>query len=232
MICTWKPVFKQIGSSQGVEITYQHKRDVVKREGEGQVHICEPTDAQLSQFSHYLKSALQKYPDRFLEQVGVSAILLSGKIIMHQESSDSVVHAAGMMFGRAKSSQRWIILDASQNNIAVIHHEIFHYLSECIDMDALPDMPEKNEFYADLFAELMLKPSKEDTKGRALRNEVSRYCSGIRFAEHYVNSNTQIWTLQNNTARPIIFGETPSDNADFVSDITWHEQWHENNSGL
>ncbi len=245
-IYTWKPIFDQISSLQDIEVScYLEEMRIESSAGEAIAHP--PEDRDLKLFTTTLRNELGKYPKKFLKSIGVDGIMLCKDITVRKFGDEERVGSAkysGIAFSKQDRAMSWILCDASLNQTWLIHHEIFHFLQDELNLEGYPcggttwlsamtdDLTEQQ---CDLFASLMTGNHPWDTSD--LRHKQSKFMKNalVDFDKRLLQEKQTptklprlpIWYVRDDfDPVQIEFGTMP-DPVDgvFVFDLDWYNAW-------
>lgn len=200
LINKWRPILKDIEQKYSLKIIHSPNNETIER-SDTLISFSAPTITQLEKYISQLPTELSKYPQSFFASINLNAIFLTRNIIL--KDSNSSLNCAGCVFGASDTSLRWIIIDISQNNSELLHHEIYHFLARKLNPVFAG---EKEELYAKEFGKLMIGAD----DNLQLKNEVLKFCPDILIPNTNQNiSNFKIWSKRIDQIEPLIFGEFP-----------------------
>jgi hypothetical protein len=210
LINRWRPLLKEIEQKYAINITYSPNDEIIER-SDTLISFKSPTLKQLERYTTQLSLELSKYPASFFTLLDLNAIFLTRNIVLRNEKQTS--SCAGCAFGSGDTSFRWIIIDISQNDQELLHHEIYHILARKLNPNFAGD---KEEFYASEFGKLMIGSG----NNVELKDEVLQFCPKIAFPNSHNNSQIQIWSRKEGQIEMITFGDLPHNSLgmDFVHD--------------
>ncbi len=200
----WKSHLDKINEQQGIIIMFQDKQSVIKR-GDLKIELTQFKEEKLIDFCPIFKIELMKYPSKFLHSIGVDSVVLCGNIVIKDKN---VIEAGATTLAKSKELRKWILYDVSQRDPKIIHHEIFHFISDQLDLtENINQSINIEERSADLFADVMVGDCFDET----VRKKIKMFNPSIRLPDRECTFEApqMIWWKHDDIKEQIVFGEMP-----------------------